>query len=71
MSKAEPTTFECRNGSCTLGTRGTPGRFTGGITADGVALLTGEPAESLEDGKHFGEGFCPNCAERGRVAKDA
>jgi hypothetical protein len=64
------TTYECRNDACTLGTRRTPGRFTGGITADGVALITGEPAEALEAGKDYGEGFCPNCGERGRPAKE-
>jgi protein-arginine kinase activator protein McsA len=26
-------------------------------------MLTGEPVETMEEGKHYGEGICPNCAE--------
>jgi hypothetical protein len=68
---SEPTTYECRNAACTLGTRSTPGRFTGGITAAGVALLTGAPESTLEKGKDYGEGICPNCGEAGKPAKEA
>ncbi len=64
------TVYECHNKACTLGTRQQPGRFTGGITADQVTLLTGAPAEHLEKGKDFGEGFCPNCGAKGKEAKD-
>lgn len=60
------TVYRCENKACTLGTRGQPGYFTGGITADQVTVLTGKPAEHLEKDKDFGEGFCPNCGERGK-----
>jgi hypothetical protein len=65
------TTYECHNKACTLGSRFQPGLFTGGITADGVALITGQPASMLEKGKDYGEGFCPNCGEQGKATKEA
>ena len=67
---SELTTYECRSDACTLGTRGAPGRFTGGITAGGRFLQTGTPEELLEEGKDYGEGFCPNCGERGKPVKE-
>ena len=69
MSPAQ-TTYECHNKACTLGTRTTPGRFTGGITAAAVALITGAPLEHLEKGKDHGEGFCPNCGELGKPVEE-
>lgn len=59
--------YECDNPACTLGSRKEPGLFTGGMTAEGVNLLTGEPVESLTEGKDFGEGICPNCGEKGKA----
>lgn len=58
-------TYECRNDACVLGTRGVPGRFTGGITAEQVNVLTGRPVEHLKKGTGHGPGFCPNCGEKG------
>ncbi len=63
-----PTTFKCENPACSLGAIGEPGHFTGGITADQVNLLTGQPADSLESGKDFGQGVCPNCGKKGKEA---
>lgn len=57
--------YTCENGACTLGTVGNPGRFTGGITADQVTVLTGKPADSLEKGVDYGDGICPNCGQPG------
>lgn len=59
----EKTTYECTNKACSLGTVGAPGRFTGGITAEHVTLLTGnqEPDPSA-----YGEGICPNCGTPGK-----
>lgn len=54
----------CENPACTLGAVGHPGRFTGGITAEGKHLLTGAPLESLKEGADYGDGFCPNCATK-------
>ncbi len=48
-----------------------PGHFTGGITAEQVNLLTGQPAETLEKDKDFGQGVCPNCGKPGKPAKEA
>lgn len=58
-------TYECRNKSCTLGTVGSRGRFTGGITPEQVTLLTGKPADQLTKGTDHGPGVCPNCGEKG------
>ena len=68
MSK---TLYRCPNESCPLGTNGVAnGQFTGGRTAEQATLVTGEPAEHLEKGKHYGEGVCPNCGTQG-VEHDA
>ena len=61
--------YECHNPACVVGTRHQPGTFTGGSTAAGRALLTGEPAESLVEGKDYGEGFCPACGDKGKATK--
>jgi hypothetical protein len=57
--------YRCDNETCTLGARGESGYFTGGITAEGKNILTGEPVEAMEEGTDFGEGVCPNCGEKG------
>jgi hypothetical protein len=57
--------YNCVNPACVQGSRKDPGRFTGGITADQVNVLTGEPVENLVEGEHYGEGFCPTCGEKG------
>ncbi len=59
------TLYRCDNPACTLGSRGAPGTFTGGISAAAVHVLTGRPVESLVDGTDFGDGICPNCAAAG------
>ena len=58
-------TYLCKNPACSLGTVGNPGRFTGGITADQVNILTGKPADSLKSGEDYGPGVCPNCGQKG------
>ena len=58
-------TYECHNPACSLGTVGSPGRFTGGIAPEQVLLLTGKPPEQQEKGVDHGEGVCPNCAQPG------
>lgn len=58
-------TFECHNSACTLGTIHQPGRFTGGITAEQVHLVTGQPLDSLKKDEDYGTGFCPNCGQKG------
>lgn len=57
------TVYECQNEACSLGTPGTPGRFTGGATKEQITNLTGNP----EPDKH-GEGVCPNCGKPGKKA---
>jgi hypothetical protein len=57
--------YLCKNTACSLGSLQQPGRFTGGITAEAVNLLTGQPVEHLKKGVDYGEGFCPNCAHEG------
>ena len=57
--------YVCKNPACVLGTPVSLGRFTGGITKEQVHLLTGKPADLLEKGVDYGEGFCPNCADKG------
>lgn len=64
----EPVTYECTNARCALGTPGNPGRFTGGITAEQLHVLTGRPLEQIDDAEH-GDGVCPNCGQKGRRAK--
>ena len=60
--------YLCTNPACVLGHVSQPGRFTGGITAEQVTLLTGKPADDLVKGEDFGEGVCPNCGTKGQVA---
>jgi hypothetical protein len=53
------TVYRCENDACPLGIPGHGGGlFTGGITKEGVTLLTAnqEPTKNL-----YGEGICPNC----------
>lgn len=64
MSAKKPKRYLCVNPACTLGTRGGPGHFTGGISAAQVTVLTGKPAEHLKKSE-YGEGVCPNCGEPG------
>lgn len=52
-------TYECRNAKCSLGTAEQPGRFTGGLTKEGAAVLGVDPGKA-------GPGVCPNCGEKGR-----
>lgn len=67
MSKSQ-TVYECRNTSCTLGSRQGPGLFTGGISAEQVSTMTGQPVD-LVDAGDYGEGVCPNCGKRGKAVK--
>lgn len=67
MSK-QLTVYRCENPACSLGTVGSPGHFTGGITADQITVLTGKPAEHLKASEH-GEGVCPNCGKPGKPEK--
>ena len=53
-----------------MGSRVDPGRFTGGITAEQVNLLTGDPVENLVEGKDFGEGFCPACGQKAKATDE-
>lgn len=57
--------YECHNSACSLGSRKDPGRFTDGITAEQINVLTGEPVETITAEGRFGEGFCPVCGEPG------
>jgi hypothetical protein len=59
-------TYLCGSSGCGLGTPGTPGRFTGGISKEQVHLLTGRPLEQLKSGEDYGPGFCPNCGAKGK-----
>ena len=56
--------YECKNSSCTLGTPGNPGRFSGGATKEQITNLTGDP-----EPENFGDGVCPNCGEKGSAVK--
>ena len=56
---SEPKHYTCENPVCSLGAVGSPGRFTGGITAAQAEMLTGDP-----DAPH-GDGVCPNCGKPG------
>jgi hypothetical protein len=62
---SEPTLYVCKNEMCSLGSMKQPGRFTGGMTAAGKHLLTGDPLEGLVEGEDYGEGFCTNCGAQG------
>ena len=53
--------YECTNEACTLGDPYNPGRFSGGITKEQVTMRTGNP-----EPKDYGNGFCPNCGEKGK-----
>lgn len=55
--------YECHNTACTLGTPGTPGRFTGGATKEQITTITGNPEPDK-----FGDGVCPNCGQPGTKA---
>jgi hypothetical protein len=57
--------YECTNASCTLGSRKDPGRFSGGITQEQATAFLGDP-----DAPH-GDGYCPNCGEKGKEVSDA
>lgn len=57
--------YECHNSACALGSRKDPGRFTDGITAEALNVLTGDPVEAIIAEGRFGEGFCPTCGEPG------
>ncbi len=61
-----PKTYLCTSAACSLGTVKQPGRFSGGISKEHVNILTGQPVDSLEKGKDFGEGICPNCGQPGK-----
>jgi hypothetical protein len=54
------TLYECENPACSLGTVGSPGRFTGGATAAQITQITGDP-----DLDEHGDGICPNCGKAG------
>ncbi len=57
--------YLCENKACSLGTVGEPGRFSSGITKKQVHLLTGRPVDSLKSDEDYGQGFCPNCGQKG------
>jgi hypothetical protein len=58
--------YLCKNTACALGSLQQPGRFTGpGITKEALNLLTGQPVEQMKKGVDYGEGFCPNCGQKG------
>lgn len=71
MAETATQVYECHNPICTLGSRTEPGLFSGGMTAAGRNLLTGEPVEHMTDGQDFGEGICPNCGAVGTAAADS
>lgn len=64
--------YRCDNvESCPLGSRGEPGYFTGGITAEQVNVITGKPVDGMEKGVDYGPGICPNCGQPGeKVSED-
>src|SRR6185369_4474177 len=49
--------YYCVNQACVLGSRKGYGRFTGGITAEQLNVLTGDPVEGFVEGTDYGEGF--------------
>lgn len=59
---SEPTLYICEHPACSLGAVGEPGRFAGGISQEGVYVLTGNPDAA------YGDGYCPNCGTKGRKA---
>lgn len=65
--------YHCDEPTCTLGARGETGRFTGGITPEGLNRLKGTPVEACtpeNEGELWGEGVCPNCGEATSPAGD-
>lgn len=58
---AQAQLYECSFVACSLGTVGSPGRFTGGATKERITQLTGDP-----DPEKHGEGVCPNCGNLGK-----
>lgn len=64
--------YECHNSQCTLGSRKEPGLFTGGMTEAGLELIYGTTTEEdrTTEGIGFGEGYCPNCGQKGTPATD-
>lgn len=65
MATTAPKLYECHNEFCSLGTLANPGRFSGGMTPEGAAVL------GLNPDNPTGEGICPNCGTEGTVVKDA
>ena len=49
------TVYECQNDRCPLGSRDTPGYFTGGLSERGRDVL------GLDPDAPTGDGVCPNC----------
>jgi len=65
-TETEVALYHCENTQCPQGTVGSKGRFSGGISPEGVTLLTGRPeTDEWEEGVDYGEGVCPNCAKPG------
>jgi len=61
MAKAK--VYECHNKRCPLGTHNpwTPGKFTGGMTKEGRAVL------GLPEDHEVGKGVCPTCGQKGKA----
>lgn len=57
--------YRCENPACTLGDRHNPGYFAGGLSEQGYFVMTGDPHG--EEGKNFGEGFCPICGDKAKT----
>lgn len=71
MPEKKEKVYHCTEPTCSLGARGEAGSFTGGISPEGLNVLTGEPVENCtkeNEGKTWGEGVCPNCGSKGKVA---
>ncbi len=63
--------YKCENvAACALGAQGEHGLFTGGTTPEMHTMLTGVPPDDLEEGKDYGEGFCPNCGQKGTPTEE-
>jgi len=52
--------YECQNERCPLGTADTKGKFSGGLTPEGAAVLGLDPETPT------GDGICPNCGKPGK-----
>lgn len=63
-------TFECHNPHCPLNRPDQPGRFTGGVTAAYLHILTGDPIPSEVEPAEVKLGYCPSCGEEGTPAED-